>query len=266
LPRPRFILFFVLFIVPIIFLSLNEPTKFHLSTQLTSVLLFPIKTITVFIEFLTVSNARITELETVVNKLQLENTELKKKILSDTIEYKTTEYILLKAQIIGRDPTNINGYLYIDMGKRENLYENQPVISISALVGKIKFVGTDYSIVETVENQGFALSALDVNTCVHGIVKKKDNLIFDFIRVNDEINVGDSIFTSGMSDIFPEGILIGKVEKIGEEENLFFKPVYITPSVQINRLTYVYIVSGMKSKIPAGIKKPHTGDYRVNRR
>ena len=121
---------------------------------------------------------------------------------------------------------------------------NQPAISINGLVGKIKYVGFNYSIVETIENKGFTVSAVDVNTGIHGIVKNKGNLIFDFIKINDAINIGDAVYTSGMSEIFPEGIFIGRVKKIERGDDLFFKPVYITPGVQVNRLTHVYIISG----------------------
>ena len=161
---------------------MNERVKLQLAAPLSSVLLFPVKTITQFLQFLTVSNTRITKLETVVSQLQLENAELKKRILRDTTELKTTKYKLLRTQIIGRDPSNINGYLYIAAGQRQKLYVNQPAISINGLVGKIKYVGFNYSIVETIENK--------------------------------------------------------------RGDDLFFKPVYITPGVQINRLTHVYIISG----------------------
>lgn len=241
--RRQLILFSILLIIATTFLSLNERVKLRLAAPLSSVLLFPVKTITQFLQFLTVSNTRITKLETVVSQLQLENAELKKRILRDTTELKTTKYTLLRTQIIGRDPSNINGYLYIDTGQRQKLYVNQPAIFINGLVGKIKYVGFNYSIVETIENKGFTVSAIDVNTGIHGIVKNKGNLIFDFIKINDAINIGDAVYTSGMSEIFPEGIFIGRVKKIERSDDLFFKPVYITPGVQINRLTHVYIIS-----------------------
>ncbi|HEC78319.1 MAG TPA: rod shape-determining protein MreC [candidate division WOR-3 bacterium] len=248
--RRQLILFSILLIVCITFLALGEQSKLYLSTRLSAVLLFPVKTVTDFLHFLTISNARITELETLVNQLRLENSELKKRILLDTIEFKTTKYELLKAQIIGRDPSNINGYLYINKGKEDDVKINQPVISINGLVGKIKLITEKYSVVETIENQGFAVSAVDINTKIHGVVKKKQNLIFDFIRIDDEIAVGDSICTSGMSEIFPQGILIGIVKKIEEQNTLFFKPVYIKPSVQINKLTYVYVISNAETGLP----------------
>ncbi len=247
MPRHQLILFSTLLIISITFLSLYEQTKLQLSTQLSSVVLFPVKTITEWLQYAAISRAHIEELETVVSKLRLENTELRKEILLDTTDFQTTDYILLQAQIIGRDPSNINGYLYVDKGQKQNIYVNQPVISTKGLVGKLEYVGTDYSIVETFENRGFAVSALDFNTGVHGIVKKKGNLIFDFINIDDEINIGDSIITSGMSKIFPEGIMIGRINKVGGGDDLFFKPVYITPAVQINRLVYVYILCGSKT-------------------
>jgi rod shape-determining protein MreC len=86
------------------------------------------------------------------------------------------------------------------------------------------------------------VSALDSRTGVHGIVKQRGRLFFDFVKTTDAIGIGDSIYTSGMSNIFPEGILIGTVSSIGTDKDLFFKPVHLMPSVHINQLLYVYVV------------------------
>ena len=252
--RPHIILFSALLIISITLLSLNEQTKLNLSAELSSVLLFPVKTVTQFVHFLSISNARITELEIKLHQLQFENDQLKKRIPLDTTNFITANYTLIKVDIIGRDPSNINGFLYIDKGKQQDVYINQPVVSLNGLVGKIKYVGTKYCIVETIENQGFAVSAIDVNTRIHGVVKKKGELILDYIKIDDELHIGDSIRTSGMSEVFPQGILIGTVKKIERGTHPFFKPVYIKPSVRINRLAYVYIISGFKT--------PELGDFK----
>lgn len=242
--RRNLILFSVLVLLAIIPLLLQEQTKLVAATKLSSVFLYPIQVSFEFFEFLTVSSERIEELEITINRLRLENTELRKRIPQDTTPFRQTKFKLLRAQVIGRDPLNINGYLYINRGKNETLYVNQPVITIDGLVGKITFVDTYYSIVETLENPGFAISGLHLKTGVHGIVKQRGSLHFDYVRIADEISIGDSIYTSGMSEIFPKGILIGTVHKIQQINDLFFKPVYLTPSVQINRLTSVYLITG----------------------
>lgn len=257
--RRQLILFSSLLIISITLLSLTEQTKLYVSTELSSVLLFPVRTVTRFLHFLSISNARITELEIELHKLQFENTELKRRMYLDTTNFSTTDYRFMKAEIIGRDPSNINGFLYIGRGQH-NVHINQPVVSLNGLVGKIKYVGTNYCVVETIENQGFAVSAVDVNTRIHGVVKKKGELIFDYIKKDDEIHIGDSIRTSGMSEVFPQGILIGIVKKIEQGTHPFFKPVYISPGAQISRLTSVYVVSGVKTPELKDFKVPIEND------
>ncbi|MDH4211226.1 MAG: rod shape-determining protein MreC [candidate division WOR-3 bacterium] len=240
--RQQIILFILLFIVSTIPVLLSENTNLNLARDLSSFLLFPFRITTAFVEYLAISNTRIEKLETIVNQLKLENATLKDQLVVDTTNLEFRSYILLKASVVGRDPLNINGYLHIDRGTVHGVSENQTVLSVDGFVGKIRHVGPSSSIVETIENRGFTVSAIDVSTGIHGIVKKQENLMFLYIRHNDAIGIGDSITTSGMSEIFPKGILIGNVHTISESEDMFFKNVYITPASQINRLVSVYVV------------------------
>lgn len=143
------------------------------------------------------------------------------------------------------------------------MHINQPVVSLHGLVGKIKYVGTNYCVVETIENQGFAVSAVDVKTLIHGVVKKKGDLILDYIKKDDEIHIGDSVCTSGMSEVFPRGILIGIVKKIEKGTHPFFKPVYIAPGVQISRLASVYVVSGFATPGLKDFTRPIENDLSI---
>jgi len=209
--------------------------------------LFPIRITTGLYEYLYISNTRIEKLEILVTQLQLENALLEDRLDFDTTQLTSEEYILLKATVIGRDPLNINGYLHIDKGTTHGVATNQPAVSVYGFVGKIKHAGPVSSIVETIENEGFTVSAIDVRTGIHGMIRKQKNLMFLYVRRTDSISVGDSIMTSGMSEIFPGGILIGTVQAIAESNDMFFKNVYVTPTVQINRLVSTYIIQG---KIP----------------
>ncbi len=240
--RQQIILFIFFFIIAATPVFLHENANLSLSRNIASFLLFPFRTTTAFVEYLTISNKRIEKLETLVSQVKLENASLKDQLVVDTTQFELSSYILLKASVIGRDPLNINGYLHIDKGLNDGVFKNQTVLSIDGFVGKIRYVGPVNSIVETIENRGFTVSAIDINTGIHGIIKKRENLMFLYIRHNDTLNEGDSIMTSGMSEIFPKGILIGNVHAIVESEDMFFKDVYVTPATQINRLVSVYII------------------------
>ena len=45
-----------------------------------------------------------------------------------------------------------------------------------------------------------------------------------------------------MSETYPAGILIGTIRDIGNSDDMFFKPVSVAPSVQVNQLAYVYLL------------------------
>lgn len=240
--RQQIILFFFLFTISAIPLFLSENANLVLARNLSSVLLYPIRVTSKLVEYLNISNVRIEKLEIHVNKLTLENAILRDILDLDTTQLAARDLRLLKASVIGRDPQNINGYLHIDKGTIHGVVKNQPVVSADGFVGKIKNAGTTTSIVETVENRGFAVSAIDINTGIHGVVKSQTNLLFDYVRHTDAIEIGDSLLTSGMSEVFPKGILIGTVQRVSESDDLFFKHVFVAPAVQINRLVSIYII------------------------
>ncbi len=240
--RQNLLLFILIFIISAIPLFLHEDANILLARTLSSALLLPIKMTTHALEYLTIANTRIEKLEIEVNQLKLENARMRDKLSIDTTRLESSQYTLLKATVIGRDPLNINGYLYIDRGTEHRVSVNKPVISIDGLVGRVKHAGPTSSIVETVENKGFAVSAIDINTRVHGIIRKQRSLMFDYIRHTDPINVGDSILTSGMSEFFPKGILIGTVQRVSQSDDLFFSLVHVAPATQINRLVSVYVL------------------------
>lgn len=240
--RQQIILFFFLFTISAIPLFLSENANLVFARDLSSVLLYPIRITSKIVEYLNISNVRIEKLEIHVNKLTLENAILRDILDLDTTQLAARDLRLLKASVIGRDPQNINGYLHIDKGTVHGVMKNQPVVSADGFVGKIKNAGTTTSIVETIENRGFAVSAIDINTGIHGVVKSQTNLLFDYVRHTDTIEIGDSLLTSGMSEVFPKGILIGTVQRVSESDDLFFKHVFVAPAVQINRLVSIYII------------------------
>lgn len=220
----------------------NDQTSLSISAELSPFMLFPLRTASSYVQFLSVSRTRINDLEIKISEMGLENSRLRKKLQSDSVELVPLTYRFITAHVIGRDPSDFNGFLYIDKGQKDSLYANQSVVIAGRLVGKIKQAGSNYSIIETIENKNIAISAFDGRSDINGIVRYHDGLSLDYVKINDDIVAGDSIYTSGMSETFPPGILIGSVARAYETGDLLFKRVELTPGVQINRLYYVHIL------------------------
>jgi len=60
-----------------------------------------------------------------------------------------------------------------------------------------------------------------------------------------QILPGDTIITSGNSEVFPEGILIGTIEKLTEREDENFNTARIRFTTDFNGLGYVEVVVDM---------------------
>ncbi len=243
--RQQIIIFALLFVVSTVPLFLNQHTNIVLARGLSIVLLFPARVATSFTEYLTISTNRIEKLEILLTRLQLENALLKDQLNIDTTGMASDEYVLLKAAVIGRDPLNINGYLHINKGTSHGVRINEPVVAVGGIVGKVRHTGLTTSLVETIENTGFTVSAMDMNTGIHGMIRRQNDLKFLYVRLSDTISIGDSVMTSGMSEVFPKGILIGTVRAIVESDDMFFRDVYVAPAVQVNRLVSVYLIQSV---------------------
>lgn len=240
--RFQAVLFAALTAAALALLLLGPSADFAVSSNLAGVLLYPVRLVSRWAEYLTVSRDRIERLEREIARTRLENADLRKHLLPESLQYAPAEHALIKAHVVGRDPTNFNGFLYIDRIRRDSLAPGHPVISNGGLVGRVKYAGDLNSIVETIENRGMAVSARDARTGVHGIVVMDDHLLFEYVKIGDPVAVGDSIFTSGMSEQFPAGILIATVEQVVDTNDLLFKRIVLRPCVSINRLNYVFVI------------------------
>lgn len=240
--RFQIILFSFLTALALSFLLLSPAADLKISTGLSSVFLLPIRIVGRYVEYLGVSRDRIEKLERDLTRLTLENAELNDRLSTDSITLVPAGYRLIRAKVIGRDPTNFNGFLYIDRSRHDSLAPGQPVIINNGLVGRVKYAGDFTSIVETIENSGIAVSARDTRTGVQGIVKQESGLILAYIKILDPIQAGDTIVTSGMSENFPAGIIIATVSNVRETGDLLFKKVALRPCVPVNRLNYLYVV------------------------
>ena len=191
--KRQLFIFSISLVLPITLLALKPEGKLKVANIFAPVLLYPVKTITGYLQFLDITNQRIEDLERKIEILKLKNTKLGENLQLQRDDLEVTSFQLVKSQIIGRDPSNINGFLAINKGSRHGLNVDQAVICSDGLVGRIKYTGDNESLVETVENNAFSVSALDARTNVHGMVKRFKKLQFEYIRINDEIFINDTV-------------------------------------------------------------------------
>ncbi len=56
------------------------------------------------------------------------------------------------------------------------------------------------------------------------------------------VKVGDKVVTSGLGNLFPEGILVGKISEVKRDSNRLFQEVKITPTVDFGKLEELFVI------------------------
>lgn len=202
----------------------------------------------------------INELETMntalseeVNKLRYENKILQQdKIELDRLrnlyelDNAYPSYPKTGASIIGFDPGNWYNIFIIDKGTNEGLEVNMVVLAGNGLVGHIIEVGPNYSKVLSIIDDSSKLSAKILRTSdiciVRGEKQLQGNCQVDFIEESANIIIGDEIVTSHLSDIYPPGILIGKIREIKPNADNLTKSGIIEPVVDFKHLEQVLVI------------------------
>jgi len=184
------------------------------------------------------------ELESEITKL--EEMERENQILREGLNLsEKTQLSLELALVTGKDIQGIQEWLLINRGSKDGVEKDMAVISKEfALVGKIIEVIPDFSRVMLIINNKSIVAALIEGERSQGLVEKetKGKLFMDFIPRNEKLEIGERVITSGMDNIYPKGILIGKIDSIDLSQNQLFQKVTISPAVDFSKLEEVFII------------------------
>ena len=140
---------------------------------------------------------------------------------------------------------NLNSKIFIDLGAEDGIKIDMITVYGDYLVGKIVAVHNNYSEIELITNPNSIISAKTMRDIL-GIARGSDEedglLYFQPSIVEDNLKEGDEIITSGISDIYPEGIKIGKIEEIDEKENYGYKRVTLKPGFESKDLRELIVI------------------------
>ena len=149
------------------------------------------------------------------------------------------------ARVSFSDINNLNNKIFIDLGAEDGIKIDMITVYGDYLVGKIVAVHNNYSEIELITNPNSIISAKTMRDIL-GIARGSDEedglLYFQPSIVEDNLKEGDEIITSGISDIYPEGIKIGKIEEIDEKENYGYKRVTLKPGFESKDLRELIVI------------------------
>ena len=187
-----------------------------------------------------------------IQELQKEVSELK-----STLELNATlsEYTYVNATVINRNIGKWYNILNIDKGSKNGVKNGDAVIVNTGLIGKIIKVSNFSSTVKlltTDEISNKISIKISNDNDYYGLLAgySKDNNVYEIegITESDNIKEGDVVTTTGLTDYFPSGILIGRVLRVVRDEYDLNSIVEVTPSVNFDDISIVTVLNRKASE------------------
>ena len=123
---------------------------------------------------------------------------------------------LVSARVVNNSISLRNNFLSLNKGRKAGITENQGVIGENGVIGVTKAVNDNYTTVMSIFNSQTKISARIKDKGYFGSLVWNNNGDVRFMTLNDipkhvPIKLGDKVETSGYSNLFPSGILLGKI-------------------------------------------------------
>lgn len=154
------------------------------------------------------------------NRIEEDNKRLKEELGFTERQKHLYDYRYLIAQVVAASSNPYDRSFKIDLGARDGVKANMAVTTVDGLIGIVshtsEFTSTVTPITEldALTNKGISVAATVLGKIESfGIIEydKEKGLQMTKIAENDKLAVGDTVITSGLGNLFPEGIPVGKV-------------------------------------------------------
>ena len=153
----------------------------------------------------------------------------------------------LTAKVVYNSVYDLQNYVIIDKGAEQGIEEDMGVFASQGVVGVVQRVSNNYAVVLPIINPEQVISARIKGNDQLGSLKwdGKSPLKAKLEEIPSHVNVaaGDTVVTSGFSAIFPEGVMIGVVDKARRIENTMYCDIDIALAVDFQSLTYVTVAA-----------------------
>jgi rod shape-determining protein MreC len=203
--------------------------------------------------------AKNDELETLNNKLMVENVRLREverenELFRQLLNYTRTnpQFAYQTTSVIGRsigvDPTNLIYFVFVDIGARDGIAKGMPVITDRGLVGRVTAVGPNSAQVLLLIDPASSVNVLVQNSRATGVVRGNidGTLLMERIPQSDRVNPGDIILTSGLGGNFPDKLVVGQVTEVIQRDQDMFQSARIRPTVDFGKLETMLILTSFE--------------------
>jgi rod shape-determining protein MreC len=156
------------------------------------------------------------------------------------------QYSYISAKVVNSSVNKRRNFLTLNVGSEQGVKQDMGVMSSDGIVGIVTNVSRNFASV---------LSLLHKDVRVNCQLKKDGSygpLIWDGrdfryclltdIPTHSKIKTGDTVVTSELSGIFPEGIMVGTIVFFEKRQNESFYTARVRLSADLKKVNHVYVI------------------------
>lgn len=184
------------------------------------------------------------------NSMKLQNDNLRAFL---KIQEVNPTFELEPALVIGMDTNEKFGSFTINRGYIHGISANDPVITDAGLIGIVTQVNAISSRVITILDMSVKVGAYVSSTNDVGMIKNDVSLSLEglteltMLPRATQAKIGDLVITSGSSELFPSGIIIGEISQLYLSDSGLSMTAIIKPAVDLENIKNVAVIKSFTS-------------------
>lgn len=161
-----------------------------------------------------------------------------------------TLYDVVEANVVSSTYMRPTNYITLDAGKKAGIAPGMGVISKDGIVGQVKSVSNHYATVISILHQSMMISTSIKRTSTLCTTQwDGESPLFSttkFVPRHIELQIGDSVVTSGYNSIFPPNILVGVISELSLQKEDAFYNIKIRLATDFTSLNYLYVLTSRR--------------------
>lgn len=181
--------------------------------------------------------------------LERENGELREML---ALKGKRRE-VAVAAEVLARDPQDWFAQVIIDKGHADGVEQDMVALANGSLLGRVCATQPHSAQVRLLTDERsavpIALAASGATGILYGTEKR--TCMGRYFQNNVKFALGELVQTSGLGDVYPPGLVVGRICQAAERGDTLFKEMEIQPSVNLGTLHRVLLLRKEGAPIPS---------------
>lgn len=221
------------------------------------------------------AQARIQQLEVELAAANRQIEELRDlqgeyQVITSLFDYavETPENQRVMARVIGRDTSPLFRSIIIDKGTEDGVFIGMPVDSERGLVGQIFRTTPNSAMVLLITDSSSSVPVRLSESRAVGVLHGgglRGGLQIDWIPLEEQVELGDVVLTSGLVgefedgmqvSRFPKGIVVGRVAQVERSEAEILQRAVVQSAVDFESLEFVFVITQYPQNDLSGFEDP----------